>query len=385
MADTRDDNLDIRIDPQFRSLIPDLRPEECQLLEHSLLTEGCRNSLVVWQDNGHRILLDGHHRLDICRNHKIPFPIKTLGHDLIPNREAAEDWIECNQLARRNLTPEQFTLLLGRRYNRLKKPQGGARTSTGQNDHLNTAHTLAEQHGVSEVTVRRAGKFAESVARLKEADPSIEQKISRGERPSRAAIIKAAKACHQPDKDAKPPTCDNPQGASPAAHARLDALFSSATAEWNTPATIIEPVLRVLGTIDIDPCSNSNVNPNIPAKLQYTKQDDGLAQPWQGRVYMNPPYGRDIAAWVERLHDTYQAGQVSEAIALLPARTDTQWFRFLRSYPRCFVTGRLRFSDSDNAAPFPSMVVYLGTNAQAFLKEFSRVGDIYQLVPLSTA
>jgi len=87
--------------------------------------------------------------------------------------------------------------------------------------------------------------------------------------------------------------------------------------------------------------------------LHYTKQDDGLKRIWRGRVYLNPPYGREIRSWILKLHDAYQAGSVCEAIALLPARTDTQWFRILRPYPKCFLTGRLKFGEARNSAPFP--------------------------------
>ena len=57
--------------------------------------------------------------------------------------------MDANQLGRRNLTPDQHTLLLGRRYNRVKKAHGGDRKSesSGQNDHLNTAESIAQQHG----------------------------------------------------------------------------------------------------------------------------------------------------------------------------------------------------------------------------------------------
>jgi hypothetical protein len=157
----------------------------------------------------------------------------------------------------------------------------------------------------------------------------------------------------------------------------LDVLFSSATPEWNTPSHIIDHVLKVLGSIDLDPCSNSANDPNIPARRHYTKHDNGLTRVWTGRVYMNPPYGREIESWVRKLHSAYQAGTVREAITLLPARTDTQWFRILRPYPKCFVTGRLKFGEARNSAPFPSVVIYLGNRLRQFTAAFSSLGDIY--------
>lgn len=154
--------------------------------------------------------------------------------------------------------------------------------------------------------------------------------------------------------------------------------FSSETNEWYTPKSIIELVQKVLNEIDLDPCSNSQKN--IPATSHYTEQDNGLAFPWHGRVYMNPPYGREIAEWTKYLDAQYKCRNTLEAIALIPARTDTEWFRELKEYPRCFIWGRLKFSDFDNSAPFPSMAVYLGQNPKQFIQVFSSIGDIYQRI-----
>lgn len=155
-------------------------------------------------------------------------------------------------------------------------------------------------------------------------------------------------------------------------------LFTSATPEWYTPGKIIDRVISVFGEIDLDPCSNSKDRnrANVPALNYWTKEDDGLAQPWLGRVYMNPPYGDEIGGWVERMVSAYQSGEIIEAIALLPARTDTAWFQPLFDYSVCFVRGRLKFSGSENSAPFPSVVVYLGADQDCFKDWFNEVGPI---------
>lgn len=161
----------------------------------------------------------------------------------------------------------------------------------------------------------------------------------------------------------------------------LGVFYSSATPEWNTPRHVIDRVVDVLGSIDLDPCSNSKADPNVPAKRHYTKHDDGLTRAWTGRVYMNPPYGREIGSWVLKLHEAYQARTIVEAIALLPARTDARWFRMLRLYPKCFIAGRLKFGDARNSAPFPSVVVYLGDRLDRFADVFLPLGDIYTCLP----
>ncbi len=135
--------------------------------------------------------------------------------------------------------------------------------------------------------------------------------------------------------------------------------FSSDTSEWCTPTELVAKVVEVLGEIDLDPCADSKHR--VPAKAHYTQKQNGLSRGWAGKVYMNPPYGRELPDWIEKLRHEYSARGVTEAIALVPARTDTEWFNALRDFPRCFIRGRLKFSESENSAPFPSMVVYLGS------------------------
>ena len=82
---------------------------------------------------------------------------------------------------------------------------------------------------------------------------------------------------------------------------KLALHFSSRTAEHYTPEKIIALTLSCLGEIDLDPCSEGGDPPNVPARSHYTAEDDGLAHTWYGRIYMNPPYGREIGDWVKKL------------------------------------------------------------------------------------
>jgi N6-adenosine-specific RNA methylase IME4 len=155
-----------KIDARIRGLIPELAPEERHELEANLRAFGCRDPLVVW--NG--ILIDGHNRYEICQRHSIAFNVVVVD---LPDRAAAEDWIDRNQLGRRNLTADAFKLLLGRVYNRVKKAandggKGTPKGTVGQTDpQLRTSETLAAEYGVSEKTIRRAGSFATEVAKDK--------------------------------------------------------------------------------------------------------------------------------------------------------------------------------------------------------------------------
>lgn len=160
------------------------------------------------------------------------------------------------------------------------------------------------------------------------------------------------------------------------AHRKMQVHHSSESVEHYTPTVIVEAVVACLGAIDLDPCSDSGDPPNIPARMHYTT--NGLAQPWIGTVYMNPPYGDEIEQWVAKLCDEFERGNVTQAIALLPGRFDTQWARRLRDYIKCEIEGRLTFIGNEDPAPFPSFLFYLGDDVGAFYHHFSGLGDIWQ-------
>ena len=163
---------------------------------------------------------------------------------------------------------------------------------------------------------------------------------------------------------------------------RSAATLTSGSYEWYTPGDIVERVRRVLGgRIFLDPCSCAEANKVIQADWFFSKEDDGLSFDWEGdTVFMNPPYGDEIGKWVEKLVAAAEAHAVGPAVALLPNRTDTAWFKRLRDYPRCHIDGRLKFwgpDDKGNAATFPSVVIALNCDLSDFAKSFEDLGDIY--------
>jgi site-specific DNA-methyltransferase (adenine-specific) len=110
--------MEIKIDPEFKALIPPLSPEEKTQLEKNILAEGCRDALVVW--NG--FLLDGHNRFEICEKHGLPYKTETINGDEIKSRVDARIWIRNNQKGRRNLTPAwMIELELGNKEDLLAK------------------------------------------------------------------------------------------------------------------------------------------------------------------------------------------------------------------------------------------------------------------------
>jgi hypothetical protein len=153
---------ELRVDPELAALIPPLAHTERQGLEATLKTEGCREPLVVWEEED--ILVDGHNRYAICSAHSIPFQVIFRS---FPNRKAVMDWMIDNQLSRRNLPLILSKYLRGKRY-LLEKQQGKRHDITSdQNDQkLSTAQKLAIHYGVSDPTIRRDASLASNVDTL---------------------------------------------------------------------------------------------------------------------------------------------------------------------------------------------------------------------------
>lgn len=120
--------------------------------------------------------------------------------------------------------------------------------------------------------------------------------------------------------------------------------FSSATDRWATPSEVYADLHKEF-SFDFDPCPlDGEVDGTAPLFVEWTGK----------RVFCNPPYGPGIRPFLER------ALEADLAVFLLPARTDTRWFHEIvlpHAKEIRFVKGRLTFGDSQNSAPFPSMIV----------------------------
>lgn len=135
-----------------------------------------------------------------------------------------------------------------------------------------------------------------------------------------------------------------------------EALFTSNKEDWATPQAFFDELNKEFN-FTLDPCATAE---NAKCKKYFTKDQNGLAQSWQGEtVFCNPPYGKEISKWIEKADAEAQAG--ATVVLLIPARTDTKYFHeyIYNKYETRFIRGRLHFNDSKNAAPFPSMVVVM--------------------------
>ena len=133
---------------------------------------------------------------------------------------------------------------------------------------------------------------------------------------------------------------------------RTNVHFLSQTNEWATPQRMFDELNEEF-QFSLDPCATQD---NAKCSKYFTKEVDGLSQSWDGeKVFMNPPYGREIGKWVQKM----ATSKLSLGVALLPARTDTKWFHdyILGKAEIRFVKGRLKFGNAKDNAPFPSMIV----------------------------
>ncbi len=432
----------ITIDNEFHALIPPLSEDERAGLETSLKTEGCRDALVIWK--GHDTLIDGHNRYAICQQHNIPYSVAEKEFD---SREDVIVWMVQNQLARRNINKFVRVELAERMKDAIEKrakEQQGERTdlllnSTKSFEPVHTRKEMARIAETSEDTVRKVEAVAATAPEpIKAAARSGELSVDRAYKLTRALtdsptehsarILELAgdneekvqilnrlyKSQGSPEtngtfdelmrtggfhhgKDMSDwcdftaaPVEEIQRGLRSIAehHAAVSgapkALQMSESNEWYTPARYIEAARKLMGGIDLDPATCEYANRIVKATQIYTIETNGLAQEWRGRIWLNPPYGRDEgesnqATWSARLLEEYRAGHVKEAVLLVNAVTDRAWFQPLWDFPICFTDHRIRFYNTEKEAGQPThgnALIYLGKQWEAFAEAFSEFGAV---------
>lgn len=249
----------------------------------------------------------------------------------------------------------------------------------------------SELMNVSRSAVQRARKVRESAA------PELVEAVESG----RVSVSAAAGLVHAPVEEqrrvaaiSKTADYKEKQAAIQEARARIDIFdngpasvdiahvgYNSGDNEWYTPAEYIKAARAVMGGIDLDPASSPTANEKVGAERFYTEKDDGLAQPWSGRVWMNPPYAQPlIDRFCTRMASTYADGEITEACVLINNATETAWFQTLaaEATAMCFPRGRIKFWHPEKvSAPLQGQaVVYLGKNVDAFKREFLPFGFV---------
>jgi len=176
----------LKIEPEFRNLLPPLSKDEGSLLEKSIREEnGCRNAIIVWKG----LIIDGHKRYVICRKYDIPYKVEKMS---FPSKRDAKIWIVNNQLARRNLTNAE-RIGLARRLYEIQREKGklfigeAEQTASAVTDTVNARKEIAKIAGVSETTVQKYMKV------VKSGDTDLVDKVENGD----VKISAAYKVLHQ--------------------------------------------------------------------------------------------------------------------------------------------------------------------------------------------
>lgn len=206
----------VKIDKEFKNLIPPLSAEELKQLEENILQDGCRDPLVTW--NG--ILLDGHNRFEICERNNIPF--KTVEKEF-DDRDAAIEWIILNQFGRRNLPAyERAKLALrlkavfadkAKANQKLSDGKGKQKSANLKAEPVETRKELAKIAGVSHDTIAKVEKIEAQASDEVKAKLSVglisinqaHQQISRSEKESKRESRRQAnrdkvESAQQPEK-----------------------------------------------------------------------------------------------------------------------------------------------------------------------------------------
>ncbi len=140
-------------------------------------------------------------------------------------------------------------------------------------------------------------------------------------------------------------------------------MATATSDDWPTPQWLVDAMAAEFGPFDLDPAASPG---NAKAPVFFTKDDDGLAQPWKGKVWLNPPYGRQIVRWLAKARGEVAAGRAEIVVCLVPVRTGTRWWaEAVRDAALVlFWPARVKFGSTDgvHGAPgFDSAVLVYGT------------------------
>lgn len=180
----------LRIDPEFRDLIPPLTTEERAGLEENIKADGCHTPIFVWDD----IIIDGHNRYEICTRNEIPFEVSEWEFD---TRQDARIWILRNQFDRRNLTPAQrMDLALLLKSDIQARAQERQKATLKQGDKSPVVENLPrrEQGKTRDEVAKLAGVSGRTLDKYEKVKETASPELVQAVRENRVSVDAAAKA-----------------------------------------------------------------------------------------------------------------------------------------------------------------------------------------------
>ena len=380
--------MNIVIDKEFQSLIPALTTDEYRGLEESILSEGCRDALVLWGDT----LIDGQNRYSICKKHDIPF--NTVQREF-EDRNAAIEWIILNQFGRRNL-PAHERARLALRLKPVISEKAKEKQCSGVNQYTKslpqksaepsksieneTREKLSKAAGVSHDTIAKVERIEEDApAPVVQASRKGEISVNAAYQVTKLEPEQQQEIAHRIEHiEEEPKETNTPKAIVQDVIKRPHVANNSGNNEWYTPAEIIEAARSAMGSIDVDPASNDIAQKVVKAGAYYTAETNGLDKTWTGNVWMNPPYASDlIGKFIDKL--IAERKNYTQAIILVNNATETEWFNKIISISSavCFPKSRVKFymPDGKTGAPLQGQaVLYIGENKDKFYSAFACMG-----------
>lgn len=341
------------------SAFPLIQGGEYEALVSDVRNNGLRES--IWTDKN-QMILDGRNRLRACLDAgAIPRFRVYDGDDPI-------GFVVSMNIHRRHLDESQRGMIAAR----LATLPKGVRSDSSIGLSGKTQSEAAALLNVGDATVKRGR------AVLERGVPELAEAVDRGD----VAISRAAEIAKLP-KDEQRKEIDPAYGNRKVAGTPSGAEDYESD-EWYTPLEIIEAAREVLGEIDLDPATCEFAQQRIKAQRYFTKDDDGLAQLWCGRVWLNPPYSPKLAReFADKLIAEWRAGRVTSAVMIQNASTDTGWFHALAAESTlCLTRGRINFDREDGKGSqnrYGQVLFYFGGDALRFEQVFSRFGLVGRL------
>jgi ParB family chromosome partitioning protein len=392
--------MSVSIDPEFAGLIHAPSSDELRGLEADIVARGCLDAIKTW--NG--LIVDGHNRFEICKRLGKPYRVEALSFG---TRDEAKAWMIAHQLGRRNL-PENVIAYYRGQYKALlqdiakaslasrgpaAKVFAAQETEMVQGNEPSVRYPApfiagSERLQVTAKTERENAHYARAVDEVAKATGVAPVAIASIPGLTQKATQQLAESLDSPNErvreQARNAVTEMVAGEEPAqAMKRAHAMYNTGDNEWYTPSNLIDCARSFLGAIDLDPASSALANETVRAMTWYGVEQDGLAQRWHGRVWMNPPYARGlIERFVERLMESHLAGDVPEALILVNNATDTRWFHHLQSAPdrhTLALSYRVKFLSPEGRDPNAmqgQVVVYLGSRRAEFALAFSAHGVV---------
>lgn len=355
--------------------MPPLSDEEFAALKEDIQKRGIIIPIEI-DENGE--ILDGHHRLKAWAELRdegilVPDYPRVVRAGMTEARK--RNHVRALNIIRRHLSKEK------------RKELWADMRADGK-----TYEAIAEATGVDHSTVLRSvGANAQTqpavvVGKDGKTYPAKKKKRRKPPKPPEAPSVSVyaisdrsqASAINKARK-----TLDSPTAASQHVHATI---FSSEEKEYYTPPQYIEAAREVMGGIDLDPASCDAAQEWIRADKYYTVKEDGLTQEWSGKVWLNPPYGKDgnesnQMLWSNRVVEGYLNGSISEAILLVKAALGYHWFEDLWiDWPTCCARERVSFIrpgfEDKGQSKIGTAFIYFGPHIEKFKSVFTKFGRI---------